>query len=382
MHRTPLRKADFPAASPGHGDGNTMPLQDALNAFPHVQGKLMFIISPVRAFIGEVSRVMAGVQNYLLLFHSCLPFPEIDQNQIMHISAALDGLAFEITLAGAAAVQHNGGIPSCRRQIVSEGLRRPGHTPAVSRTVQGQRAALDADSGASPLSSLALVINQFGDWLSGNNQRCAGDIITLRGIRQRVHRDVRSLIPGVAEDCVIRFAEYLPICFQVAVWDERGHVIERPVEDVIRPGLPLNLRERPESGVDVKLDAPDVFQGIVTARWSGISTTPQLLENLVCAGSRKAGHNANSRSGDVICGGEVRHEEHTQNTQRSATDTADNGNPFVVKFDSLHALPDQQADDGDCRHTGNAERRNIHSQSFPGSTKAALSCLTKRPDLV
>ena len=258
---TPPRKADFLTASPGHGDGNAMSLQDALNAFPHVQGKLMFIISPVRAFIGEVSRVMARVQDYLLLFHSCLPFLEIDQNQIMHISAALDGLAFEITLAGAAAVQHNGGIPSCRRQIVSEGLRRPGHTPAVSRTVQGQRAALDADSGASPLSSLALVINQFGDWLSGNNQRCAGDIITLRGIRQRVHRDVRSLIPGVAEDCVIRFAEYLPICFQVAVGPERGHVVERAVEDVIRPGLPLNLRERPESGVDVKLDAPDVFQG-------------------------------------------------------------------------------------------------------------------------
>ena len=259
-NRTPLRKADFPAASPGHGGSNAMPLQDALNAFSHVQGKLMLIIGSVRAFVGEVSRVMARVQDHLFLFHSCLPFLEIDQNQIMHVPAALDDRSIEITLAGAAAIQHNRGIPSCRCQIVPERFRRPGHTPSVPRTVKGQRAALDADSGASPLSSLALVINQFGDWLSGNNQRCAGDIITLRGVRQRVHRDVRSLIPGVAEDCVIRFAEYLPICFQVAVGPERGHVVERAVEDVIRPGLPLNLRESAASGVDVELDALDVFQ--------------------------------------------------------------------------------------------------------------------------
>ena len=260
-NRTPLRKADFPAASSGHGDGNAMPLQDALNAFPHVQGKLMLIIGSVRAFVGEVSRVMARVQDHLFLFHSCLPFLEIDQNQIMHGSAALDDRALEITLAGAAAIQHNRGIPSCRCQIVPERFRRPGHTPSVPRTVQGQRAALDANGRASPFAALPHVIDQFGDWLSGNNQRCASDIIALRGVWQRVHRNVRPIIPGVAGDCVSRFAEYLSVCFQVTIRYKCTHVIERAVEDVIRPGLPLNLRERPASGVDVELDALDLFQG-------------------------------------------------------------------------------------------------------------------------
>lgn len=58
-----------------------------------------------------------------------------------------------------------------------------------------------------------------------------------------------------------------PVCrvpsrlLSVAIRYKRAHVVERAVEDVIRPGLPLNLRERPASGVDVKLDALDLFQG-------------------------------------------------------------------------------------------------------------------------
>ena len=112
-----------------------------------------------------------------------------------------------------------------------------------------------------PFAALPLVIDQFGEWLSGNNQRCASDIIALRGVWQRVHRNVRPIIPGVAGDCVSRFAEYLSVCFQVTIRYKCTHVIERAVEDVIRPGLPLNLRERPAGGVDVELDALDIFQG-------------------------------------------------------------------------------------------------------------------------
>ena len=165
-------------------------------------------------------------------------------------------MALEVTLAAAAAVQHHGTGPARPGQVVPQGLRRPGGPGAVPGAVESQPVAFDADGAPPPLAALAGIVGELAQGLTADDQGRAGDV-AAGAVRQRVHADVRPLVPGVARHGVGGRRQDLAIHLEVAVDGQGAHVVEGPVDPVVRLRLPHDLGQRPPPGVDVDLDAGD-----------------------------------------------------------------------------------------------------------------------------
>ena len=75
-----------------------------------------------------------------------------------------------------------------------------------------------------------------------------------------------------------------------------------------------------------------------------------LLNNLIRAGSRKAGNNAHGQGGQRIRGGKVRHVDvHGGHPQQAAKGAADGRQPFVGQRGLLDSRCGKVADNGDAR---------------------------------
>lgn len=175
---------------------------------------------------------------------------------MLHTPGAGDPLPGEVTLAASAAVQHDGAFPAGRRQVVPQGLRRPGGSGAVPGAVKGQPIPLDADGAPAALSALAAVVWQLAQGLSAYDQGRAGDVVA-GAVRQRVHADVRPGVPCVTRNGVGGGRQHLVISLEVAVDGHGAHIVEGAVQAVIRAGLPHDLRQSPSPAVDVDFDAGD-----------------------------------------------------------------------------------------------------------------------------
>lgn len=169
---------------------------------------------------------------------------------------ACNPLSGEVTLAASAAVQHDGAFPASRRQIVPQGLRRPGGRGAVPGAVEGQPVPLDADGAPAALSALAWVIDQLAQSLAAYDQGRAGDVVP-RAVWQHVHADVRPGVPGVARNGVGWGRQHLSVRLEMAVDGQGAHVVEGAVDPIVRPGMAHDLGQRLPPGVDIDLDSGD-----------------------------------------------------------------------------------------------------------------------------
>lgn len=162
----------------------------------------------------------------------------------------------EVTLAASAAVQHDGAFPASRRQIVPQGLRRPGGNGAVPGAVEGQPIPLDADGAPTTLSSLAGVIGQLAQGLAAYNQWRAGDVI-LCAIWQHIHADVRTGVPSVARHGVGGGRQYLAVLLEMAVYGQCAHIVEGAVKSIVRASFQHNLLQRFLLAIYINLDSGD-----------------------------------------------------------------------------------------------------------------------------
>ena len=85
-----------------------------------------------------------------------------------------------------------------------------------------------------------------------------------------------------------------------------------------------------------------------------------LLDNLIRAGSRKAGNNAHGQGGQGISGREVRHVDvHGGHPQQAAKGAADGRQPFVGQRGLLDSRCGKVADNGDAGNGCDAKSGKI-----------------------
>lgn len=132
----------------------------------------------------------------------------------------------------------------------------------------------------------------------------------------------------------------------VNTFDAEGNCCGSCLDDIKQ-----RYQKRKRPGITPRPFVVQLLLFILRSFLDDIFRREQLLANLVDPSRRKAGHDANSHSGDVVPRWVFRDDRHSHNAQRAAHYLADDRQPLVVQRRSLDGLGGQIANDGDCYDT-------------------------------
>lgn len=161
-----------------------------------------------------------------------------------------DDLATQVALAGASAVQHDGGLPALVQELGLELLRGG----AVGGAVETQVPVFETHGRSGPTTGQVAAVDEPLR-LAAPQEADAADVIQLPWGGDAYQSHVRTGVPGVAPVGVGIGGPDPAAALQVA--DGLCALKEAAVEDVVRPGGRLDLGQGIPALVDVDLHPPD-----------------------------------------------------------------------------------------------------------------------------
>ena len=266
----PLGQAHRLAAGAGHRHGHTVPLQDGLDPVPHVQGELVLIVGAVRALVGQVACVVAGVKHHgLFLAHRCfLRFSvvQVQQDQVLAGVLSLDQhiCAPHIQVDLAAAVHHHGELTALAHHVVPQVLRRHGAAGAVRGPVGDPGILRQPHGHPAPPAAHVIVVVQLLLGPSRPDQQAVCHVVPAVAFPARRDQDgehIGSHVPAQGPVAVLLIRKQDgPVRLHRAHRRPFGGAVKHPRHGKVRL-LPLHdLRERQLLRVPVDHCPQDLLQ--------------------------------------------------------------------------------------------------------------------------